>query len=775
MITPNFSQLPISKKACLILLALFGLWFFFLWNAFEGGRSFGLWMDNEFMIGTILSSMSASLRDGNWPFRMDTVLGGFPLYNLTQLSPFYPFYFTPLPIFKSPIDVVHSLHWLTLIHLLIFEINMYIFIRAVGTSRLAAITGAALVAFSANSVVYAAWININAPYAWLPLYLAGLVGILRLPGSKLSFSMALSGMVLLTLASPSQPLIHAIFLTIIFVIAYLRHQLRIASTVQAREAVVRIVVIAVLAILLTAPVIFPALVEYKNMVRWVGPFPPVVGNGRLSFGAFTYDQLSIADLSGVFFNFKSADVGSQFVGILPFALATIAVISKPRSWLVGALAFIAVYSLISSTGSNLGLAYLNYIVPMLNKIREPSRFLVLFQLAVGVLAALGIDELRKLVLSKVTENDAKRQLIALVIIVVVATVSLFVVPKQLGSYLLPIISLLVFIALISLVWILAHREARNRDTIVAVVWSGAALILLTFEVPWLPGPVSSSIYLTKSALPIDMAIKRVATLDPTREYRVIFDGKVEKPMASMLASYRNVRTFNSFICPAPYRQFMEMYYHGPRSPDNYFRILGGKYMICKECTEKSLIGYKYLESVAGHEIYETQDVLPRSYIVQNLNGNFLNLQDFMKKAASADLAKKVLFVEPNVAVGFKKANGNTEADCLSREDNRTVNHSRFVVQCKSAGVLVLNEFFDDAWKVTVDGVKIPTLRVNGNQMGAAFKPGAHIIEFQYAPSIFSFSLILIFIGFVIVVSIYSGGAKGFWKFSDNESPCLDKV
>src|SRR5437763_539547 len=78
----------------------------------------------------------------------------------------------------------------------------------------------ALTAFSANAFQYAVWINITAPYAWMPLYLAGVVGLLEVPGNRRAALMALGGIVLLALASHAQPLIHAVYMTVVLVLVY---------------------------------------------------------------------------------------------------------------------------------------------------------------------------------------------------------------------------------------------------------------------------------------------------------------------------------------------------------------------------------------------------------------------------------------------------------------------------------------------------------------------------------------------------------------------------
>jgi len=712
-------------------------------------------MDNEFFIGPILSSISSTLGNGEWPLRMDAVLGGVPLYNFPQLSPFYPFYFPMLSIYNSPLEIIFSMHRVTLLHILIMEINIYIFIRVAGASRLSSLTGAALIAFSANSFGYANWMTVVAPYSWFPLYLAGLVGILKYPSSLRYKVIALCGIVLLTLASPAQPLIHAVFVTVVFVSTFWFEQFRVIEFKQLSCTLTSIVLIGLIALLLVAPVIIPTALEFKNMIRWIGPFPAVVGNARIPFEAFQWDQLSIVDLCGVFFKFKSHDVGSQYVGVITIALASVAVVSRPKSWLILALTFIAFYSLISSTGSNLGLAHLNYIIPLLNKIREPTRFLVLFQLAVGVLAALGIDDLRKLASGKEPQVNAKLQIFTMLFVIIIAFIIMFTVRERIVSPISPAISVAILAVIVLITWIVARSNRRGYGTMVALLWSGALLTFLAIEVPWTPPLITNSQYLTSGALALDNAIERVITLDPKRHYRVLFDGKIDKQSAAMLASYRQVRTLNSTFNPVPLRQFEQMYYHGP-SADNYFRILGAKYLICDECESKSLQGYRYIESVAGYKIYETQDVLPYSYIVNQLDGEFLNLTDFRTKAATLDLKNGVLFVEPNTNTGLNNIIHNNN-DCISQEVIRKKNHSQYVVQCKSAGVLVMNEFFDKAWKTRIDGAKAPALKVNGNQIGVLFGPGTHLIEFRYLPTIFLISFGVAFIVFVSLIYIL-----GFW-------------
>lgn len=748
------------RSGAVVLAMLVLLWCIFLWPAFDKTRSFALWMDNEFFIGPVLSSISASFAHGEWPLRMNTILGGVPLHNFAQLSAFYPFYLAPLPFFESPLEVVHSMHWLTLAHLLILEINMYVLLRAMQASRIGAVTGAALFAFGANSLSYAVWLNIVAPYAWLPLYLAGLLGLLSSESTRRHFVMALAGIVLLTLASPAQPLIHAVLLSVIFCIAYAASAARANGWRSIGNSVLKVGIVAAIAMLLVAPVILPTALDFKDMIRWIGAFPPVFGNARIPFEAFQVDQLTPQDLGGVLFKFKENAVGSQFVGLVCAALACVAVVSRPRSWLVGALVFVAIYALISSTGSNLGLAHLNYVVPILNKIREPSRFLILFQLAMTVLAAVGIDEIRNaLSCSRPVQRRLTTKLCALAAVALLAVL----VAWRLADHIVSVMpswippTILVVLALATL--LMTRSRSANRGMHTAAMWSAAALLLVLVDVSWQPASISTSFYNTSHARQLDEVLDKVKALDPNHDYRVVFDGKIDKQLGAMLASYKGIRSFNAYFNPAPKRQFDELYYHGPRN-DNYFRALGGKYLICDDCSSDALRGYSYSQNMAGLKLYEADASLAHVYAATTFDGVYDSLNDYTAKVASADLGGSVLFLEQDSGALPRSGSEKNPARCDVKEAlPRDTNHVRVHVLCQATAVLVLNEFFDAAWKGFIDGHRSKLSRTNGNQIGTLVPQGAHIVEFKYRPATFLWSLPLFGCGLVLLLVLLIAGGR----------------
>lgn len=738
----------IGWRDAIALTALLAIWIGLLWRSFNPALSFALYMDNEFFIGTVLSAMSDAFSGGEWPLRMTTALGGLPIYNLTQLSPFYPFYFAPLPLFDTPLGAAISMHWITVLHVLLFAVNMFVLLRVIGTTRLAAVTGASLVAFGANSFSYAVWMQIVAPYAWLPLYLAGLIGVLENRASAKYPAMAVVGIVLLVLASPSQPLIHAVLVTCVLALFRWWHNRANVVPHATRASVIKLGAIAVVAFLLAAPAILPALIEFKDMIRWIGAFPAVTGNARIPFEAFLTDQLSLAELGGVLVNISHKAVGSQFVGPLAMSLAVVALSVRSRSWIAIAMAAIALYALASSTGSNLGLAYVNYIIPLVNKIREPSRFLFLFQLAIGILAALGIDELRRIAVNGQLTLIWRRYVLVGIIALLTLAFAFGLRGHGVELMLALIASVLLIALLVSSIFV-ARTSWRFRGEVVGLSWSASVLVVLALNVSWTPPSIAASFYLNNDGVALDKAINRVIELDPLHEYRLIFEGSVDKQMASMLASYKNVRTLNSYFNPAPLRQFNELYHHGPRT-DNYLQVLGARYLICRDCVGVKYHGFNFLESCHGYDIHEASDALPYVQLAQQLDGRFDGLNDFVTKAANHDLSRGLLFAETGVTLTLEEQEPDA-GDCILRNDIRNKNRIRYLVSCESPSVLILNEFYADPWHATINGVSSDVFRVNGNQIGVQLGRGEQVVEFTYRPWTFLVSIALAVIGVILVL------------------------
>jgi hypothetical protein len=693
------------------------VWLLFCAQYFSSQSCFALFPDNEFLLAPFLSYFSKTLWAGSWPLWMDSIIGGYPLYNLSQISVFYPFYFCWLHIFDGHLlDVIRTMHIIILCHVFVFLINSFILMRILKLSLLASIVGSILVVFNSNTGIYLTWINIISPYAWLPLYLAGLLQLLESPSWR-SAGMALTGMTLLIMASPAQPLIHAIFLSTVFCVAWLASSWR---TVNFRHQVYSRMFflggVALLTALLTAPVLLPVLLEFKDMVRFIGPFPAIYGNQPIPFEAFLTDQLSLENAYQVLFlPLKGGAVGGVTFGVIPLALALYAIVNREQGqqWMLWAMAFIAIYSLCSAFGRNLGFAYINYHIPLLNKIREPSRFDVLFQLAGATLAAMGVNKLQcycsfKSVLSK-------KHRFGILLMVAFALFSIIILLINVQNVALKntyLICILTFIVLCILTFF-RRDEGLRFKTALFLLWIamiiGAQKICLVWNAP----PFSYATYFQESLQGLDDVINQVNEFDPKHDYRVIFEGTINNQFASMLASFYGVRSFGGYVNPAPRGLFEQMYYGGHRSDDS-IRLTGGRYIIAKNATPESLQGFVYIKDVSGYSIYEDTKALPRLYTLPLKSGEPI----------------------PSIRV-------------LEHHLNRIL----AIVDAPKSGIFILNEFFGPNWKAKLDGEPTKPFVVHRNQIGILVSEGSHIVDLTYAPNIFRITLILAMAGVVIVILI----------------------
>lgn len=728
-------QMPLSTayrvpKDAIGLVAAILIWIALAAPALTGGHSFSMFMDNEYFMGPAFAAVSNSYAQGELPLRMGTLTGGLPLYDLAQFSPFYPFYFFGIADFGSPIKSSLAFHQIILLHLFIAQINMYVLLRVLKVSCVAAVMGATLVTFSANSLVYTTWANIVAPYAWFPLYLAGLFGMFREPRSPGYFLTALSAAILLVLASPSQPLIHLAFVTAFFCAFFLVRGENSTIAQRLRVVVLGVGGLGVASVLALSVVLLPVLSEFGSKIRWVGPFPPVLGNDRIPFDAFLYDQLTLDQVGGIFFRTSSNAVGSQYLGVAACALAVVGFLSRPTSWIRAALAVLAAYTLLSSAGSNSGLAYINYHIPLINKIREPGRFLVLFQFAMAMLAAFGIDDIRRAFTRDETGPKLIPVLAGIAFVVVAALVAALLPPQGLAAGLPPLVWVVVPAILLAISFVVGRIKLAQAGLAIGLIWSAAAVVSLWTNVKWEPNSIASTDYVRNRGLGLDQAIARLAALDPNHEYRVLFDGDIDKQRGSMLASYRGVRGLNFYFNPAPRRQFEEMYYHVPRG-DRYFSALGAKYLLCQNCTEQATAGFTFLEETNGYKIFVDRTALPKSYVMSSQTGTFVSLGEYVQKLGQQTPGAKVLFVEGGQVLPPRSPAG--APPCSMRRDRHSATRLTYELSCTAAGVLVINEYYDSAWKFSVNGQRIRPLRVNGNQIGIPFAAGQQFIDGTYMP------------------------------------------
>jgi hypothetical protein len=747
--------------------AILGIMFaLFLHNVMRPESTLNIYPDNEWFLGSVFSFASGSIRDLDWPLWMNTILGGVPLYNSPQISAYYPFYFLYLDVFRTPLDSINTLHNITLLHVAIFQINAYILLRTLRVSREAAFVGVVFIVFNLSTLEVIKWGHLIASYSWTPLYLAGLVRSLERPHERSGILMTIISFVMMSYAMVGQPLILAALFTVCIVLSYAIKAYFAGNKVQSLISTRYISATLIVAIFIAAPVILPVVTGLHEMIRWVASDQAIIGNAPIPFDKFLTDQLSLNEIPSFLFNLGNRhDIANPFIGLLPILFALIAIRQKDRHWIVIPLALIAGYSFVSSFGSNLGLAYVNYHIPILNKIREPSYFLLPFNISIGVLAAFGVDFLLKCGMGNVKATISKSSwLVWLLGLSILLSVIVYAQTHTANANIVIPLALFIF-ALGGYRWIKVSSSLKKASTIVIVTLS---IVMQFMFVSWTSPTFANSDYLRLDLFLLETALSRVKELDPDHEYRVVFGRDVDSQKASMLASYQGIRTLNSYINPLPVKQFNEMYYFGPRG-DKYSKALGAKYLICKQCYPEDVSGYTLKENIAGYSIYVAEESLPHTYISNYVLGKYTSLNDYISKISTSNLASKPLLFEtanPPVNVG---GNQEVELRCTKKIDHHSLNRIVYITSCNLPAVFVLNEFFTDSWKVSVDGKELRPYKVNGNQIGVPIAAGSHFIEFKYSPGIVRYSMVLFIIGsfglillLIFAPRIQAADRKSFW-------------
>lgn len=730
---------PLLCEACVAPFALAALFLLAFGEFLKGDRSVSTFVDNTHLIHPIFHHISKGFSRGEFPYWIDTIVGGLPLYNTPQFSLTYPLYFFHSGLYADAADISLQVHYVTFLHLFIAYVNAYVLMRVLRLAPLPSLLGASLFAFSANNFEYSTWVNITAPYSWFPLAVASFVLIVENRRRGVAVLLGAASLGLLALASTSQPLIH---LLVVMVVLYLAHAV---VRVKRREfrALARttfyLVLMGGLGLMLAAPSVFPVVADTKQMIRFIGEAPPIIGYAPIPFKAFLEGQLRPSALAGTLLPLQVHRVmGSSFIGMSAVLLALFGVLRARTHWIVLPFLFIALYALLSATGDHLGVARLNYHLPLINKIREPPRHLFLFVLGASVLAAHGFAYLTERLGRGYREFLNPKALAAAFVFVVLLLLTLRtdlpyrgLVPKWM--------LLAAFGATVGLLLALPLVRMRWR-------WLVASLAVLLIIYANLQFPrhvlkLQEGDYYAEANLNSHRTLAALSQIPDARDHRfIIHDDKLRPALWSMNASYYGVRTYQGYMNPLPYHQFHQIFQRF--SVRNYYPMLGGKYYLCNPCDEALLADYEFQSEVNGYKLHTARHPMPRYSLVNRVAGTYNSGNDFYNKIhAGYDYTKEFYVGKNNKEyVTNWLAGQSAPAGSDIKVEHSSPNALRLRVNAQGRAVLVLNEHFEKAWKARVNGAAAKLFRVNLNQIGVFVEGGASTVDFEYHPTLFVRSL-----------------------------------
>src|SRR6267378_6079292 len=130
------------QELILAPLAMVGLSLFAFRQFLEPGRSSSTFQDNTYLLHPLFSYISKSFSNGEFPYWVNSLMAGLPLYGTPQFSITYPFYFFHSGLYSDPLSALTQLHYVPLFHIAILYFNSYFLLRILRIGPLAALLGA---------------------------------------------------------------------------------------------------------------------------------------------------------------------------------------------------------------------------------------------------------------------------------------------------------------------------------------------------------------------------------------------------------------------------------------------------------------------------------------------------------------------------------------------------------------------------------------------------------------------------------------------------------
>ena len=740
-----------------LMLALFALRF---WPAFAHGWLYAPFRDNVWVYGAPFSRASEIALTGNFPYWLDTVLGGFPLYQTPHFSVTYPFYFFGLLNYGKELGVMYTLSYLACFHTLILYLNLYILLRIAGAEGLASLCGATIGLISTNTEVCAHWITIAAAWSWFPLLAAGMIRLLRLPlsfGSILLFSSATG---LMCLASPAQPVIQSTLVWVIFFTAAAVWRWRKDGVAALGRLLLGLVLSGIIAVGLTSVAIVPMALATSGMIRH-GPRVPLIGHASVPWDSFNVSQLKPASLTHLFFDSSDLYVlGGLYVGPLALIGVLLCVIAYRRSnalmrFTLLTFALIGLYFLLSGFGTHFGLAYLNFHIPLVNRIREAGRYLTVFTILAAFLAGLGLQVIMdvasgKLELTGVWRRYFRAATVLGLLVFVLALI--FDRHEQITGWLV--------MAVLPLAWLLwPASSSQERLVGIGLLWLACFASVLA---PPETQPFWVSEYLLTDNLASHRVLRRLAQLPDIANFRVVIQGtQLGSTTWGNNASYYGIRTFYFNFTPQPYDQFREMF---DEQPVSLRKLRGAKYFVCGGDSVPFDPKARLLFTETGYRVYEVLDPMgPYTLVHEAIS--FADKDLFQNRLAAGFDYQHVAAVEKSkgqiIPPPLRRIESGGVATPMPNDLVEPILHTPNVfgvfANSTQPGLLILNERWSDAWHARINSRPANVLRANFTQPAVALPAGREYVEFEYKPTLFWDLLILQRVTFLLLALV------GVWK------------
>lgn len=632
-------------------------------------------------------------------------------------------------------------------HALLGLLGTYALLRALDMRKSASAAGALVFALG-GPFAYRAWgqLNIFDAFAWVPLGLA--LTVMAIRRRKATFAV-LSGlcMAMSLYAGHTDPL--TLGLGAIFVLYAAAWRWPLApqdEPIGPKSAIVGVTTTFACFLGFAAPQLFVMIYYAREAVRFVGLPYPIAGTANLSPAQLALNpHLEFHELANfAILNAASPADTSAYLGTTCLVLVGAGVFSRRRGitvWtLLAALGFILAFG----TTTRL-LTVLVTIIPPISQFREPSRYLMLVQLAVPVLAAAAVDEATK---SRPGEWARRLQGVAAGLAgVAVPVIIVLVVPLAGPVPTRDIVIALVFAVLTALVLLIPGRLSTRAK------WSAIPLVLLLSvqmvaafhkSVPRVNGPADAAIETTWQNSDVEKAsafLHRVMATSSDLGERVLTLSPLIPRNWGAVSGISTTSSYSATLMTDFYR-LMPL---GLIPPGAAGQLMATKYILADPQQHLSL---PVVTRIGSLTVYQAPNATPSAWIVTTVC-----------RAGSTTATANLTGWDPaqirSVALIEGPGDTSSSSQKCSTVDRPSRGATATILSWKASGqitirvhshrnaFLVISSNWSRSWHATIDGHAAPRpLLTDTDDLGIPIPAGDHVVKLQYWPQGLDLGLLL---------------------------------
>ncbi|HHI79314.1 MAG TPA: hypothetical protein ENK02_05000 [Planctomycetes bacterium] len=400
------SELPQLFRKFLALLLFLGFGLFFFLPTLTGEASFFSTFDNSSQTYPWIHFVVHHLKNLQIPLWDATTYSGISFPGEMQTGPFYPGYWLLallVPLHPDGTLPMVALEIFAIAHFVLAGWFMSLFLRGNKLGWLPSLLGGVLFAFVGSTALRAnGQLNMFLGLCWLPILL--LFTQRALAAKKQAWKthwvygagLALAMPVLAGHMAPT--LLDAFALTLFVLYLTLTSRGRIPPL----RALMVFGLIGVSSLLFAAPQLATGVEYLGNAYRWVGAPEAVKGMDTVPYEV--YGKTAILKAKELWtlvqpsLSVTTEDGGTLFLTFTGLGLAVLGILSRKRLALFFFL--LAVLTTLISLGDQTFMGPIAWRTPILNKVRQPTRALYLFDFATASLAAFGLANLLRLLKEK---------------------------------------------------------------------------------------------------------------------------------------------------------------------------------------------------------------------------------------------------------------------------------------------------------------------------------------------------------------------------------------